>query len=324
MNTTLLRAALAAVLLPLSLSAATPREELKTLTSQLQKAPGDDALRAKLIALAVTLKPAIPEEAREPFVMGATVLKKAEGTGSAAKAVDLFTKAIGVAPWYADAYYNRALAREAAGQYAEAMADLKLYLKFKLSANDRRQAQDKVYALKANAELAAEKKGEQDKVNSAAADAARIVQVKRDVITQIKNAVANRRYNSAMLSHDRNSGFGGVNENELYGGGTMFLFGNYDNYIYFWKFTDDRAEIKVVANNGYESCAAHGEPGGPSIADMRWFNGCGSEAQEQLWGKFDLRTAQLFTSVPGGSNRPIGDAGFDSSRRYTYSRYSPQ
>ena len=113
-----------------SVYAQTPREELQQMVEQLQKAPNDNALREKIITLAISIKPApsIPEEAREPFVMGATVLKKASDPAGASKAVDLFTQALNVAPWFADAYYNRAIAREAAGQFEPAIDDLKLYL----------------------------------------------------------------------------------------------------------------------------------------------------------------------------------------------------
>jgi tetratricopeptide (TPR) repeat protein len=137
--------------------AQTPREQLKQMVEQLQKSPNDNALREKIIKLATSIKPApaIPENAREPFIMGATVLKKASDPAGASKAVDLFTQALTIAPWFADAYYNRAIARETAGQFESAMDDLKLYLYFKLTDAERREAQDKIYSLKASAQLAA-------------------------------------------------------------------------------------------------------------------------------------------------------------------------
>ena len=152
--------------------AQSPREQLNQMVQQLQKTPNDNALREKIIKLARTIKPApaIPEEAREPFIMGATVLKKASGPAVASKAADLFTQALNVAPWFAEAYYNRALAREAAGQFAPAMDDLKLYLEFKLTDSERREAQDKIYSLKANAQLASLKQSEEASAAKAAAD----------------------------------------------------------------------------------------------------------------------------------------------------------
>jgi tetratricopeptide (TPR) repeat protein len=145
--------------------AQSPREELQQMVEQLQKIPYDNALREKIIRLAIELKPApaIPEEAREPFVMGATVLKKASDPAGASKAVDLFTQALNIAPWFADAYYNRAIARQAAGQFEPAIDDLKLYLGFKLTDSERREAQDKIYSLKAEAQLGVAKKAEEQK-----------------------------------------------------------------------------------------------------------------------------------------------------------------
>jgi tetratricopeptide (TPR) repeat protein len=149
--------------------AQSPRDELKQMIEQLQKNPTDNAVREKIIKLATSLKPtpAIPEEARKPFVMGATVLKRASDPAGASKAVDLFTQALDIAPWFADAYYNRALAREAAGQYESAIDDLKFYLQFKLTVAEHREVQDKIYSLDADAQLASVKKAEQDKIASA-------------------------------------------------------------------------------------------------------------------------------------------------------------
>jgi tetratricopeptide (TPR) repeat protein len=196
--------------------------------------------------------------------MGATVLKKAGGPAEAGKAADLFTQALNIAPWFADAYYNRALARAAAGQYEPAIDDLKLYLGFKLPDSERREAQDKIYSLKADAQLASAKKAEQDKIAGAEQAKRQAEQAKRDVITQIRNAVRDRKYNSSFLSHDQNSPFAGVNDDELYGRGgkKFYLFGNYDYYIYFWKFFDERVEVWVTSNNGFQHCDVRGESWG--------------------------------------------------------------
>ncbi|MBI1912632.1 MAG: hypothetical protein HYS21_11605 [Deltaproteobacteria bacterium] len=307
--------------------AQTPREELQQMVEQLQKTPNDNVLREKIIKFATTLKPApaIPEEAREPFVMGATVLKKASDVAGASKAVDLFTQALNIAPWFADAYYNRAIAREAAGQFEPAIDDLKLYLEFKLTDAERREAQDKIYSLKADAQLASAKKAEQDKIAGAEEAKRQAQQAKRDVITQIKNAVANRKYNESLLSYSDDSRrmWAGVNQYELFGGGKYWLYGNYDYYIYFWKFFEERAEVWVTDNNGYQYCLVRGESWGPKITDMRWFNGCSSDNQLQWWGYFDLYTGYLYTGAGSSNNRPINDSEFDPDKRYSYHRYAP-
>ena len=219
--------------------AQTPREQLQQMVEQLQKSPNDNALREKIIKLATSIKPApaIPEEAREPFVMGATVLKKASDPAGASKAVDLFTQALNVAPWFADAYYNRAVAREAAGQFELAIGDLKLYLEFKLTDSERREAQDKIYALKANAQLASAKKTEQDKITNAEESKRQVEQAKRDVITKIKNVVSNRSYHEKFIGYNKNGNWdAGANQYEMFGGGTYYMW-DWDRYVpIYWKF----------------------------------------------------------------------------------------
>jgi len=150
-----------------------PREQFQAAVSAYQKNTAKDTA-LKVIELYKQLEPspAVPEEARRPFVMGATVLKKANDKVGAAKAAEYFTEALKTAPWFAEAYYNRALAREIAGQFTQAMEDLKLYLAFSLSDAERREAQDKIYSLEADAQLAAAKQAEDQKAAAAKEQAA--------------------------------------------------------------------------------------------------------------------------------------------------------
>jgi hypothetical protein len=99
--------------------------------------------------------PAIPEEARKHFVMGTTLFKDAKTADDFAAVESEFKQAADLAPQWPDARYNLALAKEAAGDYSGAMADLKLYQKFKLSDSEARTVQDKIYALEAKAGAAA-------------------------------------------------------------------------------------------------------------------------------------------------------------------------
>jgi tetratricopeptide (TPR) repeat protein len=304
--------------------AQSPREQLRQLSAQLQKTPDDNALREKIIKLAASIKPApaIPEEAREPFVMGATVLKKASGPAEAGRAVDLFTQALNIAPWFADAQYNRAIAREAAGQYESAIDDLKLYLGFKLTDKDRREVQDKIYALKADAQLASVKKAERDKIASVEEAKRQGEQAKRDVITQIKNVVGNRSYDGVILSSSQDSPWAGVNQNELSGGGTYYTYEYGDaGIIHSWKFFDDRVELWGT-NKGMQFCRVRGESWGPKVTDMRWFEPCDSSIQ--AWGNFGLQNLRLHITQPVTiRGRPLSDSEFDPNRRYTYYRFSP-
>src|SRR5207249_147720 len=144
------------------------REQFKTAVDAYQKdSTPTNALKVIEIFKQLEPPPAVPEEAREPFVMGATVLKESNDAANATKAAELFGKAIHLAPWFAEAYYDRALARETAGQFSEATDDLKRYLEFKLTDTERREAQDKIYALKAKTEITTARKTEEEKVAAA-------------------------------------------------------------------------------------------------------------------------------------------------------------
>lgn len=102
--------------------------------------------------------PTIPEEARKYFVMGTTIFKEAKSAEDFTLAISKFKRATELAPEWPDARYNLATAREAAGDYSGAMADLKTYLQFKLSEAEARTAQDKLYVLEAKQEKAANDK----------------------------------------------------------------------------------------------------------------------------------------------------------------------
>jgi tetratricopeptide (TPR) repeat protein len=110
----------------------------------------------------------IPEEARKHFVMGTTLFKDAKTADDYAQVESQFKQAVDLAPQWPEARYNLALAKEAAGDYSGAMADLKLYQKFKLSDADARTVQDKIYAIEAKAGAAAKKQA--DEQNAAAAE----------------------------------------------------------------------------------------------------------------------------------------------------------
>ena len=98
--------------------------------------------------------PPVPEEARKHFVMGTALFKDAKTPDDYAQVVGEFKQAADLAPQWPDARYNLALAKEAAGDYSGGMADLKLYQQFKLSDDEARTVQDKIYVLEAKQEKA--------------------------------------------------------------------------------------------------------------------------------------------------------------------------
>jgi tetratricopeptide (TPR) repeat protein len=124
-------------------------KSLTTLVQELQQSPLDRALREKVIKLALASKPipAIPEEARRPFVRGNTVMADAKSADDYARAAQLYLEALTVAPWWGDAYFNLAKARELQQEFANATDALNFYLMTVPPANEARKVQDRIYAL---------------------------------------------------------------------------------------------------------------------------------------------------------------------------------
>ena len=129
--------------------AQSPHEQLNHMVEQLQKSPTDNALREKIIKLAQTLKPvpAVPEEARRAFVRGNTTMSEAKMPEDYARAVQLYSEALLIAPWWSDPYFNLAKAHELRQEYDNAIRGLKLFLLTGIAGNDARQAQDQIYVL---------------------------------------------------------------------------------------------------------------------------------------------------------------------------------
>jgi tetratricopeptide (TPR) repeat protein len=146
--------AMAFFTLAIGARAQSPREQLQQLTTQLQSAPADIALRKRIIELAAQIKPplAIPPEAKRPFVMAGTYQKEAKSPSDFALAIDAYQDALKIAPWWGDAYYNLSVTLESAGRLDEAKDALNLYLL--TGPRDADEAQNRLYALEAKKTLA--------------------------------------------------------------------------------------------------------------------------------------------------------------------------
>ena len=116
---------------------------------------------------ATNAAPLIPEAAREHFVMGTTLYSNATSVADFKQAADEFQQAADLAPQWSKPRYNLAWAKEAAEDYAGAIADLKRYQQFNLPEAEARAVQDKIYVIKAKLAKAEMKKGEAEKVTDA-------------------------------------------------------------------------------------------------------------------------------------------------------------
>lgn len=89
-----------------------------------------NVLRGRIITLVRELKPAptIPDEARALLEKGIAFEEKARNGADLELAVAEYDKVLRLAPWWADAYYRRALVEGAVGRFGDAARDLEFYL----------------------------------------------------------------------------------------------------------------------------------------------------------------------------------------------------
>jgi tetratricopeptide (TPR) repeat protein len=132
-----------------------PHTALVQLTAQLKDKPDDLGTRYLILKLASETRPppAIPEEARKHSVEGAAIKTAAKNPAQQALAAQSFTEALKVAPWWGDAYYNLGVTLELAEKYDEAEKAFNFYLLSNPSAAEKREVQDRIYALSAKRKL---------------------------------------------------------------------------------------------------------------------------------------------------------------------------
>src|SRR5216684_3628070 len=113
-------------------------DELQQLTARLQQSPGDQALREKIIALALTLDPKPPTPDAVTMAEGAAeyAFKNAKANSDYSDTARQYEKALLLAPWLAVDYFNCGVAYEKAGEHKEAIRSFKLYLLAAPNADD--------------------------------------------------------------------------------------------------------------------------------------------------------------------------------------------
>jgi tetratricopeptide (TPR) repeat protein len=145
--------------MPSGLVHSKPRTELEQAVASLQKKPNDQALRERTIKMALEIKPETPEEARRFIVRAKAAIESKENED----AIREYQKALSVAPWLGDAYYNLALLQQTTGDYRNAIKNYKFYLLAAPDSPDVEKVKDNIYKL----EYKAEKKGKAGKRSNA-------------------------------------------------------------------------------------------------------------------------------------------------------------
>jgi tetratricopeptide (TPR) repeat protein len=186
-------AVLAALCLSLSVAMAQtafPREQLQEMVGQLQKAPSDQALREKIIKLALTLDPppAIPPEVERFMARGQAALETAKEPGDFKDAAAEFEKATLAAPWLGNAYCNLGIVQDKAGDYPAAIRNLKLYLIATPGASDAKAVETLLYKIEFKQEKAAKEAAAKAKESSPQTVAAKKAKADDDWLKKLDGA----------------------------------------------------------------------------------------------------------------------------------------
>ncbi|HEV2135785.1 MAG TPA: hypothetical protein VGR47_16225 [Terracidiphilus sp.] len=144
------------------------REQLQQYVAQLQANPTDDALRTKIIQLALTLdpKPAATQDAAVDAAKGKTIFASAGSTDDMKAAAAAFAQASLLAPWMPDYYYNEGLAFEKAKQFDDAIHALNFYLLAAPNAADAADVRGKIEGIKYEKESSARQEQAEEAINA--------------------------------------------------------------------------------------------------------------------------------------------------------------
>jgi tetratricopeptide (TPR) repeat protein len=299
----------------------TPQETLAQYVADLQKNPTDNALREKIIRHVQTMKkaPAIPEEAREHFVMAATFVEQAKDSSGYERAIEQYKAALLAAPWWADAYKKLAIIQKAAAHYDDAIASLRLYLLTQPA--DARDAQDEIYKLKALGQTAREDDARKQQE-------AQQRDAPKELLRQLKAQYDGASMGFLWCSHAPMSAcFSevgtfpcGCNESE-YNGSNWYSRDDEPHRISF----PENGTILVTSvwmNQQYSKL--RGTPKGPNISDIAWElnqGGSGAPVWKPVWVDLPDGLNQIVYSperYDAGAGRPIDSSLYNPNLRYSY------
>ena len=147
-------------------------DQLQQLTAQLQQSPGDQALREKIIAQALTInpRPATPDAATMAEGAAEYAFKNAKAESDYSNAAKQYEKALVLAPWLAADYFNCGVAYEKAGDNKEDIRSFSLYLLAAPNADDALAVKKRIGGLQYAAQKAT------DEANSPAVQLAKLIQ----------------------------------------------------------------------------------------------------------------------------------------------------
>lgn len=139
------------------------QQAFEQMVSSFRQNPGNDGLREKIIqsALKLTPKPVVSKEAKSFMLRGQAAVETAKTPDDFIVAATEFQKAVNVAPWFADAYYNLGMVQEKAKQFGQAAKSLRWYLLAEPKAADAEKVENLITKIEFWEEQASSKKSQQ-------------------------------------------------------------------------------------------------------------------------------------------------------------------
>ena len=144
-----------------------PRAHFAESLNDFQSHPWDnEAGREKVVRLAAVLPtpPPIPEEARQLFLQASALIKQTSTPAELQKPIELLRKALVIAPWWGNAYYNLSRAQELSGDYDEAVKQLNYYIELKPSDAEASEARSHISIIQAEKEATAQRKHKNESI----------------------------------------------------------------------------------------------------------------------------------------------------------------
>lgn len=139
-------------------------QQFQQAVAALKQNPADSALREKIMRQAAELNPPppLPEDTQRFLARGKVAMSEAKQTADFNDAAQQFGHAIDAAPWYGPAYYNLAVAQNAAADFAAARQNLNLYLAWARDPADIQTTKDLIYQLEYKQEKAGREQAARD------------------------------------------------------------------------------------------------------------------------------------------------------------------
>ncbi|MFH0732348.1 MAG: tetratricopeptide repeat protein [Candidatus Omnitrophota bacterium] len=308
---------LAALFVALPSRAEDSQENLNQYVADLQNNPYDSALREKIIKLVqnMNVKPAVPKEVIKIEGAAEYAFSNAKSESDYLDAAKEYEKALLLAPWLAQGYYNCAVAYKSAGKLQEAIDAFNFYLMAAPDASDAQEVQKEIGGL----EYALGKSEEE----------AEVVRQVSDVIEIFRTLSGGGDYERWIAASvnpwnwPSGKAIPGVNGEE-FKGKNWYQFG--EGILYKLVFKKDRILVCFVTDLGavkQDEPDLIGIPKGPTISDIQWGRPAtteediaeyGADGIKPVWAKVNENTWEIFWSW----DRPAEDKYYNPNARYNY------